>query len=163
MGATLEQFDEILDKLVKDTANAVHDMYRGALGGHTTKARTEAGRLTAHQAVAALLGVRATPMRPSGTSSGTGPALKGPGANSSPTPVSPHPASGRPSMATSAVPSGPMTNEELDALRKCVLAWLPMGAPNQTAADSRCIAAGRELIPSWGERELARGALAKVR
>jgi hypothetical protein len=164
MGPTLEQFDEIIDKLVKDTANAVHDMYRGALGGHTTKARTEVGRQTAHAAVAALLGVSPTPMRPSsGTTSGTGPALKTSSPNVSPTPVSPHPASGRPSMATSAVPSGPVTNEELDAIRKCVLAWLPMGAPNQTAADSRCIAAGRELIPSWGERELARGALAKVR
>lgn len=162
MGPTLEQFDDIIDKLVKDTANAVHDMYRGALGGHTAKARTEVGRQNAHQAVAALLGVRATPMRQSGTSSGTGPALKT-SPNAAPTPVSPHPASGRPSMATSAIPSGPVTSEELDALRKSVLAWLPIGAPNQTAADSRCIAAGRELIPSWGERELARGALAKVR
>jgi len=164
MGPTLEQFDEIIDRLVKDTASAVHDMYRGALGGHTTRARTELGRESAHKAVAALLGVIATPMRPSGTTnSGAGPAANAPGMNAAPTPVPLHPASGRASVATAAVPSGPVTPEELDAVRKCVLAWLPMGAPAQTAADSRCIAAGRELLPNWGERELARGALAKVR
>jgi hypothetical protein len=38
-----------------------------------------------------------------------------------------------------------------------------MGAPSQTAPDSRCIAAGRELLPNWGEREAARNALAKVK
>lgn len=159
MGPTLEQFDDIIDRLVKDTATAVHDMYRGALGGHTARARTEVGRQTAHQAVAALLGVSATPMRPSGaTVSGTGPAM-----NAAPASVAPHPSSGRPSIATSAIPSGPVTAEELDAMRKCVLAWLPMGAPSQAAADSRCVAAGRELLPLWGDRELARNALAKVR
>jgi hypothetical protein len=56
-----------------------------------------------------------------------------------------------------------VTDDDLAALRKCVLAWLPMGAPSQAAADSRCIAAGRELLPSWGEREAARNALAKVK
>lgn len=165
MGPTLEQFDEIIDRLVKDTATAVHDMYRGALGGHTSRARTEVGRQTAHQAVAALLGVTPTPMRLSGsTNSGTGPAANAPGMNAAPTPGAPHPASpARSSVATAAVPAGPVTTEELDAIRKCVLAWLPMGAPAQAAADSRCVAAGRELIPNWGERELGRGALAKVR
>lgn len=162
MGPTLEQFDEIIDRLVKETASAVHDMYRGALGGHTTRARTEVGRENAHKAVAALLGVPATPMRPSmSTSSGQGPALRPTGQNPAPSPASGPP--GRSSISTQAVPSGPVTEDELNAIRKCILSWLPMGAPAQTAPDSRCIAAGRELIPNWGERELARAALAKVR
>lgn len=163
MGPTLEQFDEIIDRLVKDTASAVHDMYRGALGGHTARAKTEMGRENAHKAVAALLGVAATPMRPSSaTNSGTGPKANAPGMNA-PTPLHPSAAASRGSVGIAAVPSGPVTNDELAGLRKCVLAWLPMGAPAQTAADSRCIAAGRELLPNWGERELARNALAKVK
>ena len=163
MGATLEQFDEIIDRLVKETAAAVHDMYRGALGGHTARAKTEVGRQNAHKAVAALLGVTATPMRPSGTSnSGTGPKANAPGLNA-PTPLHPSAAPPRASVGISAVPAGPVTDDEIAGLRKCVLAWLPMGAPAQTAADSRCIAAGRELLPNWGERELARNALAKVK
>ena len=164
MGPTLEQFDEIIDRLVKETASAVHDMYRGALGGHTTRARTEVGRENAHKAVAALLGVPATPMRPSmSTNSGQGPAAKPPGMNPALSSSSTPSGIGRASTATAAVPSGPVTEDELNAIRKCILSWLPMGAPAQTAPDSRCIAAGRELIPNWGERELARNALAKVR
>lgn len=162
MAPTLEQFDEIIDRLVKDTAAAVHDMYRGALGGHTARAKTEVGREAAHKAVAALLGVAATPMKPSTANSGAGPKANAPGINSAP---SPHPSGSGPriSVGIAAVPEGPVTDNELAALRKCVLAWLPMGAPSQTAPDSRCIAAGRELLPNWGEREAARMALAKVK
>jgi hypothetical protein len=162
MAPTLEQFDEIIDRLVKDTASAVHDMYRGALGGHTARAKTEVGREAAHKAVAALLGVTASPMRPSTATSGAGPKANAPGLNTG-TPLHPSGVGPRVSVGISSVPEGPVTDNELSALRKCVLAWLPMGAPAQTAPDSRCIAAGRELLPNWGEREAARNALAKVK
>lgn len=53
----------------------------------------------------------------------------------------------------------PMDAEELAALTRCVMGWLPMGPPTEAAPDSRCVPAGRELMPSWGERERARDAL----
>ena len=58
----------------------------------------------------------------------------------------------------SALPLGP---EEVTALSRCVMAWLPMGPPASAEPDSRCVPAGRELMPSWAERERAREALKK--
>ena len=52
--------------------------------------------------------------------------------------------------------------DELEALTRCIMAWLPMGAPNAAAPDSRCVPAGRELMPSWGEREKARQAARRL-
>jgi hypothetical protein len=42
------------------------------------------------------------------------------------------------------------------------MAWLPMGAPADASAQSRCIPAAKELAPSWGEREKARTALKRA-
>ena len=55
-----------------------------------------------------------------------------------------------------------LTADEATALMRCVMAWLPMGAPNAAAADSRCVAAARELFPTWGDRERARAAIKRV-
>jgi hypothetical protein len=51
-----------------------------------------------------------------------------------------------------------LTDAEATAIMRCISAWLPMGAPSAASADSRCVAAARELFPTWGERELARQA-----
>jgi hypothetical protein len=57
---------------------------------------------------------------------------------------------------------GSLTAAEAAAIVRCVSAWLPMGAPSAAAPESRCIAAARELFPTWGERELARQAVKRV-
>lgn len=61
-----------------------------------------------------------------------------------------------------AVAGGAFTAEEATAVMRCIMAWLPMGAPNAAPPDSRCVAAARELFPTWGERELARQAVKRV-
>ena len=129
MAATLEQFTEIIDKLMKDTANSVHELYRGQLRGETARARTEVGRQAAVHAIAELIGQPIS--RPSGTAE------------------------------VKATP-GILTQKELDAVRRCVMAWVPMGPPTSAAPESRCVAGGREMIPTWGEREAARASLAKL-
>jgi hypothetical protein len=37
-----------------------------------------------------------------------------------------------------------------------------MGGPTTTSPDSPCIAPGKMLIPTWGERERARDAVKKL-
>ena len=59
-------------------------------------------------------------------------------------------------------PGGAFTADEATAIMRCIMAWLPMGAPNAAAADCRCVAAARELYPTWGERELARQAVKRA-
>jgi len=61
-----------------------------------------------------------------------------------------------------AVAGGALTPAEATAIMRCIAAWLPMGAPSAAPPDSRCIAAARELFPTWGERELARQAVKRV-
>jgi hypothetical protein len=72
---------------------------------------------------------------------------------------------GRQAPATAASPAGAgaaLTDDEATAIMRCIMAWLPMGAPNAAAPESRCVAAARELFPTWGERELARQAVKRV-
>lgn len=52
--------------------------------------------------------------------------------------------------------------DEVAAVTRCVLGWLPMGDPRAAVADSRCIPAAREIAPTWGEREKARLALRRA-
>ena len=61
-----------------------------------------------------------------------------------------------------AVAGDGLTAAEATAIMRCISAWLPMGAPSAASPDSRCIAAARELFPTWGERELARQAVKRV-
>lgn len=146
--------EKILDKLVKDTMAAMHAMYMGDVRGNTQRARTEVGRNEARQAIAELLGIPVP--RSTGTLAPTGAAAGAPGA---PAPATPS-GTGRAMGATAS--SGPLSQAEIDALRKVINAWLPMGAPSSATPDSRCIAAGRELLPTWGEREMANAAVKKV-
>ena len=55
-----------------------------------------------------------------------------------------------------------LTAEESSAITRCIMAWLPMGSPSAAAPDSRCVAASRELMPTWGERDRAHQALKRL-
>jgi hypothetical protein len=55
-----------------------------------------------------------------------------------------------------------LTAEEVVAATRCVMAWLPIGPSNSAAAGSKCIAAAREVAPTWSERERARLALKRA-
>lgn len=70
-------------------------------------------------------------------------------------------ASGGASAAPEAT-GGALTADEASAIMRCVMGWLPMGAPNAAAPDSRCVAAAREIFPTWGDRERARQAVKRV-
>ena len=64
--------------------------------------------------------------------------------------------------ATSSAAGSPLTADEATSIMRCIMGWLPMGAPNASVPDSRCVAAARELFPTWGDRERARLALKRV-
>ncbi len=55
-----------------------------------------------------------------------------------------------------------LSADQATSIMRCIMGWQPMGAPNAAAPDSRCVAAARELLPTWGEREQARLALKRV-
>ncbi len=62
-----------------------------------------------------------------------------------------------PTVATSV-----LSPEEVAAITRCIVGWLPMIAPDQAAPESRCIPAAREIAPTWGERERARLAIRRA-
>jgi hypothetical protein len=131
--------DQVLDKLARDVEIAVHALYRGEVHAATAKVRT--GHLVRDAAVAlrALL-----PANPAPEELGA---------------VSPRPPASAPSVTGAALG---WTPEDGEAVMKCVTAWLPMGSPASALPNSKCIASGREMVPSWGERERARAALRKL-
>ena len=63
--------------------------------------------------------------------------------------------------AATAVAS-PLSADEVAAATRCVMAWMPMGAPNAASPQSRCVPAAKEMLPTWGEREKARLALKRA-
>ena len=134
-----DPIDTVLEKLAKDVEMAVHALYRGDVRQETANART--GHLV--RDAAARLRTSAPPAT----------VVTQDGAVSPLTPAS------RPSIAGTALG---WTDAEGEAVMKCVTAWLPMGPPKTAAPDSKCIAAGREMVPTWSERELARGAVRKL-
>jgi hypothetical protein len=67
-----------------------------------------------------------------------------------------------PAPAPAATAGSALGEDELAAVTRCIMAWLPMGAPSAATAESRCIPGGRELLPSWGDREKARQALRRL-
>jgi hypothetical protein len=71
-------------------------------------------------------------------------------------------ADGASSASAPTVGGGTLTAAEATAIMRCIMGWLPMGAPNAAAPESRCVAAARELFPTWGEREMARQAVKRV-
>jgi hypothetical protein len=137
-----DNIDEILAKLAKDVENAVHSLYRGEMRQNTAKARTGHYVQDAQAKVAEAIGAAAAAV--------TGAA----GLAKSP----------RPSVSAPAVAGAAhgWSQEESDAVLKCINAWLPMGGPQSTPPDTLCIAPGKMLIPSWGERERAREAVKKL-
>ena len=74
---------------------------------------------------------------------------------------------GQGSVTTTATPpsSAPatggltLTPDEVTAVTRCVMGWMPLGAPTTAAAESRCVSGAKEMAPTWGEREKARLAL----
>jgi len=66
-------------------------------------------------------------------------------------------------MAATATPSSsPLAADEVAAAIRCIMAWMPMGAPNTASPESRCVPAAREMLPTWGEREKARLAVKRM-
>jgi len=64
---------------------------------------------------------------------------------------------GTPNSGGSVMANGAMlAGDEVAAMLRCIMAWMPMGSPAQADPQSRCVAAAKELAPSWGEREKAR-------
>jgi hypothetical protein len=141
-----DNIDEILAKLAKDVENAVHSLYRGEMKQHTAKARAGQYVLEAQSKVADAIGAAAA-------------AVSGAVAGGTPVATSPRPSVSAPAVAGAA--QG-WTQDESDAVLKCINAWLPMGGPTTTSPDSLCIAPGKMLIPTWGERERARDAVKKL-
>ena len=150
-----QDIDQILDKLVKDVEASVHALYRGDVRQQTAKARTGNVLQDARAAIFAAIGEgaparnSAQAARPSAVSAA---------------PVSAAPASTRPSVAGIAIVVGAIgwNAEEGQAVLKCIMAWLPLGGPATTAPETTCIAAGKMLLPTWGEREKAREAVRRV-
>jgi hypothetical protein len=73
--------------------------------------------------------------------------------------------SGGGAAASEGVPvlsGAPLAPDEIVAAQRCVMGWLPMGAPTDASPESRCVAAAREVLPLWGEREKARLALKRA-
>ncbi|OYV68266.1 MAG: hypothetical protein B7Z72_08440 [Gemmatimonadetes bacterium 21-71-4] len=60
------------------------------------------------------------------------------------------------------MPAAALSSDEVAAITRCVLGWLPMGDPRAATPNSRCIPAAREIAPSWGEREKARLAVRRA-
>jgi hypothetical protein len=144
------EIDRILEKLVRDVESAVHALYRGDVRQDTQRVRTGHLLQDARSALGAVLG----------------PSTPTPGVRAA-TPAGPFaaipsvPRTGVSTPKDTGVVSGWSTADR-DAVVRCINAWLPMGGPASTAPDTRCIAAGKMLVPTWGEREIAREAVKKI-
>jgi len=130
-----QQLDEVLDQLVKNVEGSVHAFYRGDHKQNTGQVKSDQFRKVARESLLSLLGGSMTP-RP-GTTLG---------------------ALGGGSSGNAAL----LEADEIAAITRCIMGWLPMGAPNAASTQSRCVPAAKELAPSWGEREKARTALKRA-
>lgn len=141
-----DNIDETLAKLAKDVENAVHSLYRGEMRQHTAKART--GQFVQEAQARVADAIRAASAAVTGAVAGAAPVSSSP----------------RPSVSAPAVAGAAQgwTQDESDAVLKCINAWLPIGGPASTPPESTCIAAGKMLVPTWGERERARDAVKKL-
>jgi hypothetical protein len=128
----MQQLDDILDHLVKSVEGSVHAFYRGDVKQNTGQVRSDQFRKGARESLMSLLGGSMTP-RP-GTTLG----VMGGGSTGNAALLEP---------------------DEIAAITRCIMGWLPMGVPNVASPQSRCVPAAKELSPSWGEREKARTAL----
>jgi hypothetical protein len=147
---TQSDIDQILDKLVKDVEAAVHALYRGEVRQETVKSRTGHLAQDARDALVAVLsGIpAAAPAAPAAPAGAAGPVA-----------VSPRPSVAAPMLAGAAYG---WTKDDSDAVLKCIMSWLPLGVPASSAPDTKCIAAGKMLLPTWAERERAREAVRRI-
>ena len=136
-----QDIDQILDKLAKDVEAAVHALYRGEVRQQTAQTRTS----QIVQGARAEMRKRLQEMNAAG--------------GASPVAVSPRPSVAAVAAIGSAVGWSP---DEGEAVLKCVNSWFPVGSPRDAAPDSKCVPAGRELVPTWAQREKAREALKKI-
>lgn len=60
------------------------------------------------------------------------------------------------------VPTASISSDEVAAITRCVMGWLPMGDPRSVAPEMRAIPGAREIAPTWGEREKARLAIRRA-
>ena len=134
-----EEVERVVHKLAKDVEAAVHSLYRGDLRQATARARTDG---IVREAITAV-------QQAAGSAAATG---------------APGMGSPRPSVAAPVVAGAAAgwTREDGEAVLKCITAWLPMGPPNAADPNSKCVAATRDLTPTWGQRERAREAVRKI-
>jgi hypothetical protein len=142
MSSTPEAVEEILARLARDIEKAVHAMYRSEAGASTTQVRTEHFVSDASDRIGAFL--KSTP-----SAAGAGPTPRFTAAVVA-------------SSISGDGADGDWSADEAAAVTKCIMAWLPIGPPSSAKPESRCLAPGKELLPSWGEREVARNAVRKV-
>lgn len=150
------RIDEIVKALVRDVAAGVHGLYRGDTRQQTTQLKLSTyGKDAAERIRAAIRGQVgtpaggfATPAQVDTTQAGS----SGYGIGGSPQP-----------FGAGVQGSASLTEEEIGALTRCVMAWLPMGgAPNAATPEMKCVAGAREMSPTWGDRETARLALRRI-
>lgn len=136
------RIDEIIRALVRDVAAGVHGLYRGDTRQQTTQLRLSTFGKEASDKVRAA--IRAELGTPAGMQSAS-------------------PSAGIPPASAPSGNGAALSQEELGALTRCVMAWLPLGgAPNTATPDMKCVAGAREMAPTWGDRETARMALRRV-
>ena len=133
------KIDEIVRTLVRDVAAGVHGMYRGDTRQQTTQLRLSTFAKEAGDKLRTAISVSGgTPVR----APGLPPSM----------PAAP-PATGAPALAP----------DEVAAITRCVMAWLPVGgAPNAATPDMKCTSGAREMCPTWGDREAARLAVRRL-
>ncbi|MDE3053561.1 MAG: hypothetical protein KGN74_04370 [Gemmatimonadota bacterium] len=64
--------------------------------------------------------------------------------------------------APPSVAAAALDPDDVAAITRCILGWLPMGDPRTATPNSRCIPGAREIAPAWGERERARLAIRRA-
>jgi hypothetical protein len=154
--------DKVLEKLAKDVEAAVHALYRGEMRQETARVRTghlvSAAKTALTAAMSASSAAVASPVAPPVAAAADN-AIPQLAPKMVPRISSPRPSVSAPTVAGENLG---WTKDESDAVLRCISAWLPMGGPNSTAPETKCIAAGKVLVPTWGERSRALDAVRRI-
>jgi PAB1-binding protein PBP1 len=137
MSDAAASIDVILEKFMREVERSVHAFYRGDVRQNTQRIKTDTFLRDARQALLAMM-PDASGAAPDGAAAAA---------------ASNGPAAGSPAM---------MAPADAAAAMRCIMGWMPMGAPTTASPESRCVAAAREMAPTWGERDRARQALARA-
>jgi hypothetical protein len=153
------RIDEIIKGLVRDVAAGVHGLYRGDTRQQTTQLKLGTyGREAADRIRAAIRGQLGTP-----AGGMTPPAADAPGAGLGGPPAPSFGAAAPAPFGGAAPAPAALSQEEIGAITRCVMAWLPMGGlPNAATPEMKCVAGAREMCPTWGDREAARLAVRRL-